>query len=120
MADLELDSKNISRLFKIGKYRIQKNRNTLFKRFIAFTYLFGVYTIMTLHFSYHIRIAVKPLGYLIILLIAVSVYTVYIIINHLLIQKVVSHKILGIFNILTLIMLLCLAISDGWASNYHY
>ena len=80
-------------------------------------YLFIAYGFMTLYFSYNIRIAVKPLGFMAISLITIGAYFLYFVINHILIRLVISHKTLIIFDLLALIMLLCIAISDFWLSK---
>lgn len=115
--DMELDSKNIKLLFKIWSRYIKRNWRTLFGKFLAYMYLFIAYGFMTLYFSYNIRIAVKPLGFMAILLITIGAYFLYFVINHILIRLVISHKTLIIFDLLALIMLVCIAISDFWLSK---
>ena len=114
---MELDSKNIKLLFKIWSRYIKRNWRTLFGKFLAYMYLFIAYGFMTLYFSYNIRIAVKPLGFMAILLITIGAYFLYFVINHILIRLVISHKTLIIFDLLALIMLVCIAISDFWLSK---
>ena len=96
---------------------IKRNWRTLFGKFLAYMYLFIAYGFMTLYFSYNIRIAVKPLGFMAILLITIGAYFLYFVINHILIRLVISHKTLIIFDLLALIMLVCIAISDFWLSK---
>lgn len=115
--DMELDSKNIKLLFKIWSRYIKRNWRTLFGKFLAYMYLFIAYGFMTLYFSYNIRIAVKPLGFMAISLITIGAYFLYFVINHILIRLVISHKTLIIFDLLALIMLVCIAISDFWLSK---
>lgn len=112
---MELDSINIKRLIKIYRYYIEKNWRRLLIRFVAFVYLFSGFTFFALYFSYNIRIAAKPLGYFLILMITQGLFLLYILINHLLIRIVVSHKTLLIFDLLTIIMLVCIFLSDLWA-----
>lgn len=120
MTDIQLDSKNITRLTKIFFYRIKKNRMIIAKRFFAYFYLFAGFCFFSLYFSYNIRIAVKPLGYFLILTMAVGLFLLYVLINHLIIRRAVSHKILLIFDFIVFILLICIFISDYWIESSHY
>lgn len=114
---MELDSKNIKRLVNIFLHHIKKNWRILSIRFIAFVYLFGTFCYMALFFSYNVRLAVKPLGYFFVLLIISVIYLLYFVINHVLVRLVISHKTLFVFDILALIMLISINLSDSWAEN---
>ncbi len=114
---MELNSDNIKRFINISRYYIEKNWHVLTIRFIAYAYLFGAFCFMALYYSYNIRIAVKPLSYFIISLITLCVYLLYIMINHLFVRFVVTHKILLIFDLLAFMMLLCISVGDGWVEN---
>lgn len=116
---MELDSKNIKRLVSILLHNIKKNRRVLSIRFIAFVYLFGTFCYMALFFSYNVRVADKPLGYFMILLIMGATYLLYVTINHLLVRLVISHRILMIYDLLALIMLISIILSDAWAGNRY-
>lgn len=72
---------------------------------------------MALFFSYNVRHAVMPLGYFLVLLIISGIFLLYVAINHLLVRLVISHKILLIYDILALIMLISIMLSDLWAEN---
>lgn len=114
---MELDSTNIIRLTRIFWRYIKKNRRILSIQFIGFVYLFGAFCYMTLFFSYNVRCAVKPLSYLMILMITLGMYLLYVIINHSLVRIIISHKILLIFDILALLMIICVMMSDIWIAN---
>lgn len=58
-----------------------------------------------------------PLGYFMVLLIISGIFLLYVAINHLLVRLVISHKILLIYDILALIMLISIMLSDLWAEN---
>lgn len=58
-----------------------------------------------------------PLGYFLVLLIISGIFLLYVAINHLLVRLVISHKILLIYDILALIMLISIMLSDLWAEN---
>lgn len=114
---MELDSRNIKRLVNIFLHHIKKNWRILSIRFIAFVYLFGTFCYMALFFSYNVRLSDKPLGYFLVLLIISGIFLLYVAINHLLVRLVISHKILLIYDILALIMLISIMLSDLWAEN---
>lgn len=116
-SNMELDSTNIRRLKNIFWHYLKKNRRILSVQFIALMYLFGGFSYMTLFFSYNVRIAVKPLSYFIITLIAMGIYLLYVVINHIIVRLVISHRILLIFDILALIMLISITVSDTWIEN---
>ena len=115
---MELDARNISRLFRIYIHNIKKNRVALAKRFIAYIYLYGLYSCMVMYLSYNIHIADKPLGWFLVTLKIWGMYILYVIINHLLVWRVVSGRILVVFDLLSLITLLCIFITDSWVYNY--
>lgn len=117
--DMELNSTNIKRLVNIYKRYIERNWRNLLIRLLAYIYLFGAFGFIALYSSLNIRISTKPLGYFLVLSIILGFYLLYVIINHLLVRIVVSHKILFIFDLLTLIMLVCLFLSDMWTENYY-
>ena len=116
---MELDSTNIKRIKNIYWHYIINNWRILSIQFIALTYLFGAFCYMTLFFSYNVRIAVKPLSYFIIILITIGIYLLYVIINHLIVRHVISHRILLVYDILALIMLICIMVSDSWVENRY-
>lgn len=89
------------------------------KNLLAYLYLFGSFVFFALFFSYNVRIADKPIGYILILMIISCIYLFYVLLNHLLVRLVVSHKILLLFDMLTLIMLICVLLSDIWAETYR-
>lgn len=117
-SSMELDSSNIIILIKIFWRYIKNNWRILSIQSIGFVYLFGTFCYMTLFFSYNVRVAVKPLSYLIILLITMGIYLLYVIINHSIVRIVISHKTLLIFDVLTFIMIICIAVSDLWVENH--
>lgn len=114
---MELDSRNITRLFRICMHNIKKNRVILIERFIAYVYLYGVYSCMVLYLSYNVHIADKPLGWLLMTLRISGMYILYVIINHLLVWRVISGRILAVFDLLSLMTLICIFIADSWISK---
>lgn len=114
---MELDLKNLKRLFRVYWHYIKNHWRILLIRFIAYVYLSGAFCWMALFFSYNIRVAVKPLSFFIILLIGVGVYLSYVIINHSIIRLVIPHRTLLIYEFLALIMLISIVVSDSWVEN---
>ena len=96
---------------------ISRNRSYLFKKGLAYLYLYGGYAFLCMYYAYSVRIAVKPISWFIISMFALGVYLLYVLINHLLIRIVIPHRILLIFDLVTLIGLLSLFITDLWLNN---
>lgn len=116
-SSMELDSTNIKRLIRIFWRYIKRNWRILSIQAIGFVYLFGTFCYMALFFSYNVRVADKPLGYFLILMRTLGIYLLYVIINHLIVRMVISHKILLIFDVLAFIMLMSIMVSDLWLEN---
>lgn len=113
---MELDSRNILRLYRICLHNIKKNRVILTKRVVAYIYLYGAYTYMVLYFSYNIHVADKPISFFLVIMRIIGAYLLYVLINHLLVRCVIQNRILLIFDLLSLIMLICIAITESWIS----
>lgn len=96
---------------------MSRNRNHLLKKGLAYLYLYAGYTFLCVYYAYSIRIAVKPISWFVISMFALGVYLLYVLINHLLIRIVIPHRILLIFDLVTLISLLSLFITDLWLNN---
>ena len=90
-----------------------KNNNwqSLIKK-CAYLYLLLGYATIIYLFSYYVREAVKPISWAIITALALVGYFVYLIINHLLIKRVISKKILIGIELLLLLTLFVLWWSD--------
>ena len=114
---MELDSSNIKRLINIYQHYLKKNWRIFSIRFMTYAYMFGGFCFMCLLFSYNVRIAVKPLSYFAILLTTLCAYIFYVIVNHIFIRFVISHKTLLIFDLLTFFMLICITASDVLVEN---
>lgn len=71
--------------------------------------------------SNYVCIANKPLGWACMIAIALTYYIVYTVINHILIRKVISNKLLIIIEVLLIFSMLTLIISDVRYEEYlHY
>ena len=68
-------------------------------------------------FSYKIRMLAKPIGLALLVVSTLGFYAVYIVINHLIIKKIISKKVLITIEILLLITLYALFESDIMFEN---
>ena len=68
--------------------------------------------------SYYVCIANKPLGWACMIAIALTYFIVYTVINHILIRKVISNKLLIIIEVLLIVSMLTLIISDVRYEEY--
>lgn len=114
---MEIDAYNIKRLLKIYRRYITRNRRLLLLRFLAYVYLFGAFCFMALFFSYNNGRAINGLDSFFIFMLTCGLYLIYVIINHLIVRIVIPHKILFIFDLLALMMMLCINVSDFWVRN---
>lgn len=62
------------------------------KKCAALLYLFVSYIYIVYYFSYYIRVMAKPVGLMILIIKTLGLYGVFILINHLLLNKVVVKK----------------------------
>lgn len=82
------------------------------KKVAAYGYLLVGYIVIEYNFSYGIRMTSKPIGSMLLVLFTLGYYLVYILLNHLLIKRFVSSKILIIIEIVLIITLVTLFYSD--------
>ncbi len=71
---------------------------------MAYVYLMGGFCFMGLWGSYAMGSSVRPIGLFLTLLIIASMFTLYAILNHLIVRLVVSHKTLALIELLTLMI----------------
>lgn len=117
MENIELDSKNLKRLYRIFLYRLNKNRKTVLSRCLTFLYLIGCFCFFALYLSYNIRIADKPLGYLLFIAISSGLFLLYLLINHLLLRRILTLKFILFNELLIAGLMICIFISDAWIGN---
>lgn len=81
------------------------------KKAIAYGYLFYAFGYLILIFSQTCSPnCSRPIGYFLVLLVTLALYSVYVIINHLFLRLVISHKTLGMIEtnlLLVLIIIFC-------------
>ena len=74
----------------------------------GYIYLFSGYFVISLYYLLHIHDACKPLGLFFVSLLSLCFFSIYCVINHLVVSNIISHWILFIFEILLLFNLGCL------------
>lgn len=79
---------------------------------IAYIYLLVGYSYIIYYVSYTIRITCKPLGWAMMLAIALMFFIAYVIINHILLRRILSKKLLVIVEVALLVSILTLVWSD--------
>lgn len=85
---------------------------------LVYVYLILGYSYIIYFISYNIRIANKAEGWIVMLVVALLYYILYIAINHVIIRKIISNKLLIIIDALLFTAMLTLVICD---MNYeHY
>lgn len=87
------------------------------KKAIGYIYVYSSYIAMVYFFSYKIRMLAKPIGLALLVVSTLGFYAVYIVINHLIIKKIISKKVLITIEILLLITLYTLFESDIMFEN---
>ena len=115
--NMELTSENIHRYLNILRFRIKKNRYKIFKKVLAYIYLFLSYAAFVGYFSYSIRIANKPLGAFFLDLHVLCYFVVWTLLNHLILKKTVPHRVLLLIEILLFITLWTIFWSDLMYEN---
>lgn len=91
---------------------------TRIKKYCAWLYLIIVYSYIIYDYSYLIRVVAKPIGLFVLLINNLSIYCVYLLINHIFIKKIIPTKILLTIEILLFIALYTLFISDIAYENH--
>lgn len=114
---MELNGKNINRLIRYHQYRLKRNWKDICLKILAWIYLLSAFCIFANCFSYNIIIADKPLGYFIVVIKAVGYYALFVLVNHLLVGKIISHQILFVIEILAVLMLFSLLLTDARLEN---
>lgn len=83
---------------------------------IAYFYLFASFMAFTIFYAYNLRLSPFALGFIIFIISIVLMYVVYIIINHLLLRKIISHKLLLIVESVLLLTFLGITTGDIFGS----
>ena len=101
---------------------MNKKTSTRIKKILANIYLYGAYAAIFYNFAYHLDY-MCPLVILVIVVETLGYIIAYVLLNHLLVKRVVSHKILQTIEILLLLSLFLIflsgAISHGGFQLYN-
>lgn len=87
---------------------------------LSYLYIFIGYSYIIYYISYSIRIANKPEGWALMLFFASLCFIAYSTINHILIRKIISNKLLIIIEALLFVAMLTLVISDFKYEDYRH
>ena len=91
---------------------MKKKPNNIIIYLLSYLYIFIGYSYIIYYISYNIRIANKSEGWACIIAIALMCFIAYLVVNHLLMSKILSHKLLIITEALLFVSMLTLIISD--------
>ena len=97
---------------------MKKNVQQIIKYIFSYLYLILGYSFIIYFLSYNIRIANKLEGWAVLIVLVLMCLIVYLIINHLLIKKVLSNKLLINIEILLIVSIITLIISDFRYEEY--
>ncbi len=99
---------------------MKKISNLALMRILAYLYLISGYSYIIYHLSYYVRVANKPLGWLLLIGNTIMYTFIYTILNHILIKKIVSKRTLIIIEIILILTMLVLLWSDIKFENRTY
>lgn len=97
---------------------MKRNYVQKIKYVLATLYLLFGYTHIIYYISYTVRITNKAEGWLYMIAVALFRYIVYVIINHVIIKRIVRHKVILLIEVLLFIAMLTLLISDLMYDHY--
>lgn len=104
--------------YKILNLNMRKKTYDYIIYMLSYLYIFVCYSFIIYYISYTIRITNKPEGWVYMIAAALMYFIVYSIINHLIISKAISHKMLIIIEALLFVSMLTLIISDFKYEEY--
>ena len=79
------------------------------KRIVAYLFLYAIFIGIFYYFAYNAWICVKPIGLVMVSLLAFVFFLSYVLINHLIISKIVGLKIVVIFETILFLSLFVLS-----------
>lgn len=92
----------------------------IFKKIGAYVLLYGGFLFIIICYAYNVRTASKPIGWFLLNMATLIVYLVYVLINHILVFRVVSHRVAWIFDSLLLCALLSILCADLWYVSHGH
>lgn len=103
----------------MGKHNLVNNILNQLIKILTYFYLYFFISLLSAFLTYELRFAVKPFGWLLMMSIVLLSYIVYILTNHIFLKKIVKSKYLLFFDILSLIIIISLCISEFLAKNHY-
>lgn len=91
---------------------MKKNMRQIIKYFCTYLYLILGYSFFIFYLSYRIRITNKLEGWLVLLIFLLLCFIVYTAINHIVIKRVISNKMLIVIEAMLFLSMFILVISD--------
>lgn len=91
---------------------MNKKTSTRIKKILANIYLYGAYAAIFYNFAYHLDYRC-PIGIFVAVVETLGYFIAYILLNHLLIKRVVPHKILRTIELLLLLSLFLVFLSGA-------
>ena len=109
---MELDSINFKRLLRVWRRNLKRNYIRILLHFLSYVYLYVGYIYIVIFVEYHIRDASRPIGYFLMLFYAILYYLIYLLANHIIVWRVINHKILFIFETLLFLTLVSIIFNE--------
>lgn len=111
---MKYDTIYLKRVLTLWKYRALRNKCLGIKKMISMLYLYGMVALLTMIYSavsFSRNVSSDYMCYLFIGLGVLIIYLVFIGLNHIILSRWIAHKILLTFEVLTLLMFVCVTIS---------
>ena len=99
---------------------MKKNVQQIIKYIFTYLYLISGYSIIIYNVSYYVRLACKPMGWALMIAIALMCFICYSVANHIFLKKILSHKLLIIIEAFLFVAMFTLIISDLRYEAYVY
>lgn len=97
----------------------KRKRAAWVKKIIAYVYLCVAFSLLVIFWGYNLRTSCRPLELFIMAVLTILTYLCYILINHLLVKKTITHRTLLLFDILLLLTLFSQILSDAHIDAYY-
>ena len=102
---MEIDINNISRLYAVMKHRIIHRKIEIYKKVLTYLFLYGGFAYMFWLIGCLFDKTTTEIGMLLCSTYLISCYIVYIIINHLISYRIVSHATPIIFETILIVII---------------
>lgn len=85
---------------------------------LSYFYVVIGYSCIIYFISYYIRVEDEPFGWMVRQCEGLLLFIAYVAINHIFVRRVISNKLLIIIEVLLIVSMLTLIISDFWYEEY--